>query len=149
MLRFTRGKGLFGAVDVSGAITSVSGAFSGALRGRKNVSAKRAASTIADGASMVATAAHIMTDTIVSATPTAARNVTTDTATAIVALAVGYAVGDTTEFTVINLNATNALTIVGGTGVTIVGSAVVALSTSATFYIRIASATAVVLYRKD
>lgn len=143
MLRFTRGKGLFGALDVSGG-----SAFGGAVRARANLSTKRATSTIADGASMVASAASVMTDTIASATPTASRNVTTGTASAIIALAPGYAVGDSTEYTLINLAAAQVLTVVGGVGVTIVGVATVAGVTSATFIVRIASASTVVLYRK-
>ena len=91
-----------------------------------------------------------MTNTIASATPTAARNVTTGTAAAIIALASGYAVGDTTEFTLINLaGATHVLTLVGGTSVTIVGAATVAAASSGTWYVRIASASTVVLYRKN
>jgi len=151
MNRLTRGKALVGAlsIDVQDLTVSDDVTVGGDIRVTGNASVTRSAATIADGASMVASAANIMTNTIVSATPTAARNVTTGTASAIIALATGYSVGDTTEFTVINLAAaTHALTLVGGTDVTIVGSAIISAASSATFYVRIASATTVVLYRK-
>ena len=138
MNRLSKGKILAGGLGVNGDVR-VSG----------ELSATRSAVTIADGASMVASAAAIGTNTIASATPTTGRNVTTGTAAAIIALAGGYAVGDTTEFTLINLAAaTHALTLVGGDGVSIVGSAVVSAASSASWYVRIASATTVVLYRK-
>ena len=138
MNRLSKGKILAGGLGVTGDV-----------RVGGELSATRSAVTIADGASMVATAAAIGTNTIASATPTAARNVTTGTAAAIIALASGYAVGDTTEFTLINLAAaTHALTLVGGDGVSIVGSAAVAAASSGSWYVRIASATTVVLYRK-
>ena len=158
--RISRGLALFGAIKSSSAVTAVTGVFSGAVtaasvicsgavRARTNLSAKRSALVVADGASMVASAAGIMTNTIVTTDLTAARTITTDTATAIVALAVGYAVGDTTEVTFINITAaTHVLTVAGGTGVTIVGVPTVAATQSATFLVRIASATTVVLYRK-
>ena len=151
MNRLTRGKALVGAlsIDVQDLTVSDDVTVGGDIRVTGNASVTRSAATIADGGSMVASAANIMTNTIVSATPTQARNVTTGTASAIIALATGYSVGDTTEFTVINLAAaTHALTLVGGTDVTIVGSATVSAASSATFYVRIASATTVVLYRK-
>ena len=138
MNRLSKGKILAGGLGVNGDI-----------RVGGELSATRSAVTIADGASMVASAASIMTNTIASATPTQARNVTTGTAVDIIALAEGYSVGDTTQFTLINLAAaTHALTVVGGTGVTIVGSATVSAASSASYYVRIASATTVVLYRK-
>ncbi len=150
MNRLSKGKVLVGALNVDGDITINDDlVVSGDSRTTGVAAVKRSVATIADGASMVATAAHIMTNTIVSATPTTGRNVTTGTAAAIIALSTNFAVGDTTEFTVINLAAaTHALTILGGSGVTIIGSAVVSASDSGTFYVNIASATTVVLYRK-
>ena len=138
MNRLSKGKILAGGLGVNGDV-----------RVGGELSATRSAVTIADGASMVASAASIMTNTIASATPTTGRNVTTGTAAAIIALAEGYAVGDSTQFTLINLAATtHALTLVGGDGVSIVGSAAVAAASSGSWYVRIASATTVVLYRK-
>ena len=143
MNRLTRGKVLVGGISVSTGDLVVAG--DTRLDGIAAVT--RSAATIADGASMVATAAHIMTNTIASATPTTARAVTTGTAVDIIALATNYTVGDVTEFTLISL-AAYALTLTAGTGVTISGSAVCAASSSATWYVRIASSSTVVLYRK-
>ena len=150
MNRLSRGKVLVGAISIDAQDITITDdlVVGGDSRTTGVAAVTRSTATIADGASMIASAANIITNTISSATPTQARTVTTGTASAIIALATNYAVGDTTEFTLINLNATYALTLAGGTGVTIVGSATVALSTSATWYVNIASASTVVLYRK-
>ena len=111
-------------------------------------SVKRTSATVADGASMVATAAHVVTNTIVSATPTATRVVTTGTAAAIIALLPSRDVGDCTEFTLVNLAAaTHALTLTAGTGVTVVGPTVAA-ATSGTWYVRYDSSSTVSFIRK-
>jgi len=103
---------------------------------------------IADGASMVATAANIITSKIITSTPTTTRNLTTDTAANIIALTSGIT-GNGYELTVINLSASAAaITLVGGTGVTIVGSASIASASSASFLVRVASSTTVVIYRQ-
>lgn len=151
MNRLTRGRALVGALSIDAQDITISDdlVVGGDSRTTGVAAVTRSAATIADGASMVASAANVISNTIASATPTQARNVTTGTAVAIIALATNYAVGDTTEFTLINLAAaTHALTLVGGTDVTIVGSATVSASSSATWYVRIASSTTVVLYRK-
>lgn len=139
MNRLTKGLGLFGGVVSSGP-----------TRNLGIHSVKRTAATVADGASMTATAAHIVTNTIVSATPTTGRNLTTATGAQIIALLPDANVGDCTEFTVINLAAaTHAITLTAGaSGVTLVGSATVAAASSATWYVRYDSATAVTFYRK-
>ena len=151
MNRLSRGKVLVGALSIDAQDITISDdlVVGGDSRTTGVAAVTRSAATIADGASMVASAANVISNTIASATPTQARNVTTGTAVAIIALATNYAVGDTTEFTLINLAAaTHALTLVGGTDVTIVGSATVSAASSATWYVRIASSTTVVLYRK-
>lgn len=104
---------------------------------------------IADGASMAFTAANLL-DGIVTATPTAARDLTAPTAASIIAAVTpATPVGQSFEFTVINLAATtHALTLAVATGTTFIGSKVVAAATSATFIARIASSSAVVIYRK-
>lgn len=136
--RLTKGNGLFGSLRTSGAI-----------RSSDRLSEKRAANTEADGASMAISAAEFYTDGIVSATPTTARNIQAPTAASVIALADNYAVGDTFEFTLINLAAsTHALTLTVNTGLTLVGSAEVAAASSGTWVVRIASATTVVCYRK-
>lgn len=151
MNRLTRGRVLVGALSIDAQDITITDdlVVGGDSRTTGVAAVTRSTATIADGASMVASAANIISNTISSATPTAARNVTTGTASEIIALATNYAVGDTTEFTLINLaSATHALTLVGGTNVTIVGSATVSAASSATWYVRIASSTTVVLYRK-
>jgi hypothetical protein len=135
--RLTKGKGLFGSLRTNGPVRAA------------RVSETRAANTVADGASMVISAAQFYTDGIVSATPTTGRNIQAPTAASIIALANGYSTGDTFEFTLINLAAaTHALTLTVNTGLTIVGSASVAAASSGTFMCRVASSTTVVLYRK-
>ena len=137
--RLTRGTAIVGALDVTGPAR---------LRGTASV--KRTAATIADGASMTATAAHIVTNTLVTATPTTARAVTTATGAEIVALLAGEVVGDCTEFTIVNL-AASAATITltaGASGVTLVGLATVPAATSGTWLVRYDSSTAVTFYRK-
>ena len=150
MNRLSRGKVLVGALSIDAQDITITDdlVVGGDSRTTGVAAVTRSTSTIADGASMVASAANIITNTISSATPTTARNVTTGTAAAIIALCTNYVVGDTTEFTLINLNATNAMILVAGVGVTIVGSATVALSTSATWYVSILTSSTVALYRK-
>lgn len=104
---------------------------------------------ITDGAEMAFTAANLLGG-IVTATPTEARNLQAPTAATIIA-----AVDATTEtglgfeFTIINLaGSTHALTLTVNTGTTIVGSATISAATSATFVARLASTSAVVIYRK-
>ena len=79
-----------------------------------------APANIADGASMIATAANVLTG-IVTATPTQARDIQLPTG-ANLDLATQWAVGDSFDFSVITL-AAFALTLTVNTGVTIVGSA--------------------------
>jgi len=151
MNRLSKGKVLVGALSIDAQDITISDdlVVGGDSRTTGVAAVKRSAATIADGGSMVASAANIITNTIVSATPTTGRNVTLANAADVIALCTNYAVGDTTEFTVINLAAaTHALTLQNGTDTSIVGSATIAAASSATFYVRIASATTIVLYRK-
>ena len=89
-------------------------------------------------------------ESIVTVTPTAARTYTTATAALILSeLGINNKVGQTFEITVVNLAAsTYAVTVAGGTGVTVTGAAAVSAATSATFVGRVASSTTIVLYRK-
>jgi len=105
--------------------------------------------TIADGASMTFTAANLLS-CIISATPTAARNIASPTAATIVAAVdAGTQIGLGFEFVIINkASSTYALTLTAGTGVTLVGSATISAATSASFFARIDSATAVSIFRK-
>jgi hypothetical protein len=108
-----------------------------------------AVNNIADGASMTFTAANLLAG-IVTATPTEARNLQAPTAAAIIAAVdADTETGLGFEFTIINLaGATHALTLTGNTETTIVGSVTIAAASSATFVARLASTSAVVIYRK-
>jgi hypothetical protein len=135
--RFTKGNGLFGSMRANGPVRA------------NTLTVKRAANTVTDGGSMAITAAQLVTDGIVSATPTQARNIQAPTAADILALLPNYKVGDSFEFSLINLAASSyALTLTVNTGLTIVGSAAVSAASSGTFMVRVASSTAVVCYRK-
>ena len=91
------------------------------------------------------TAAQMIDSGIFTITPTVARTLTTDTAANLVAAMTGYQVGTWFDIVIICL-AAYAVTLAGGTGVTIVGSAVVN-NNSGTWRARIDSASAVTLYR--
>jgi hypothetical protein len=103
---------------------------------------------IADGASMIFTATNLL-ESIITATPTAARNLQAPLAADIIAAVDSDAPGIGFEFTIINLaSATHVLTLTVNTGTTIVGLATIQPATSATFIARIAGASTVVIYRK-
>ena len=108
-----------------------------------------AVTNIADGASMTFTAANLLTG-IITATPTEARNLQAPTASALItAVDADNETGLGFEFTVINLaGATHALTLTVNTGTELIGSVTIAAASSATFVARIASDSAVVIYRK-
>jgi hypothetical protein len=101
---------------------------------------------IADGASMIATAAEVLTG-IVTATPTTTRSIQLPTG-ANLDLATEWAIGEAFDFSVITL-AAFALTITVNTGVTIVGSAATAATAgaSARFRVRKTAADTFIVYR--
>jgi hypothetical protein len=101
---------------------------------------------IADGGSMIATAANVLTG-IVTATPTTTRSIQLPTG-ANLDLATEWAIGDSFDFSVITL-AAFALTLTVNTNVTIVGSAATAATAgaSARFRIRKTAADTFVVYR--
>ena len=105
-----------------------------------------APANIADGGSMAATAANVLTG-IITATPTASRDIQLPTG-ANLDLATEWAIGDSFDFSVITL-AAFALTITVNTNVTIVGSAATAATSgaSARFRIRKTAADTFVVYR--
>jgi hypothetical protein len=105
-----------------------------------------APANIADGGSMIATAADLLTG-IVTATPTTTRSIQLPLATNI-ELGTEFAVGDSFDFSVITL-AAFALTITVNTGVTIVGSAATAATSgaSARFRLRKTAANTFIVYR--
>lgn len=116
-------------------------AFGRSTRGKLLVAASNTAGTTLTAAQSVGT--------VITATPTGARTITTATAAQIVAeLGPQAQVGQTFEVHIVNLaSATHALTLAGDTGVTVVGNADVAAATSGTFIGRVASSTSVVFYR--
>lgn len=98
---------------------------------------------LADAAATL-TAAQLLNGVFTS-TPTAARALTTDTAVAIIATLPGYVVGTHYNFTLVN-NAAFDLTLTAGTGVTLIGKAVVN-NASATWKIIVTAATTVSIIR--
>jgi hypothetical protein len=105
-----------------------------------------APANITDGASMIATAANILTG-IVTATPTEARNIQLPTG-ANLDLATEWAIGEAFDFSVITL-AAFALTITVNTGVTIVGAPATAATSGSTarFRLRKTAADTFIAYR--
>ena len=105
-----------------------------------------APANIADGASMIATAAEVLTG-IVTATPTTTRSIQLPTG-ANLDLATEWAIGEAFDFSVITL-AAFALTITVNTGVTIVGSAATAATAGAAarFRLRKTAADTFIVYR--
>jgi hypothetical protein len=105
-----------------------------------------APANIADGASMIATAANVLTG-IVTATPTEARNIQLPTG-ANLDLATEWAIDEAFDFSVITL-AAFALTITVNTGVTIVGSPATAATSGSTarFRLRKTAADTFIAYR--
>lgn len=99
---------------------------------------------LADAAATL-TAAQMIDSGIFTITPTIARTLTTDTAANLVAAMAGYQVGTWFDIVIACL-AAFAVTLAGGVGVTIVGSAVVN-NVSGTWRVRFDSATAVTIYR--
>ena len=101
---------------------------------------------IADGASMIATAANVLAG-IVTATPTEARNIQLPLGTNL-DLATEWAIGDSFDFSVITL-AAFALTLTVNTGVTIVGAAATAATAGAAarFRCRKSAADTFIVYR--
>jgi hypothetical protein len=101
---------------------------------------------IADGASMIATAAEVLTG-IITATPTTGRSIQLPTG-ANLDLATEWAIGQSFDFSIITL-AAFALTITVNTNVTIVGSAATAGTAGATarFRLRKTAADTFVAYR--
>ena len=105
-----------------------------------------APANIADGGSMAATAANVLTG-IITATPTASRDIQLPTG-ANLDLATEWAIGDSFDFSVITL-AAYALTLTVNSNVTIVGSAATAATSgaSARFRCRKTAADTFVVYR--
>ena len=111
-----------------------------------NWQSQPAPANIADGGSMAMTAANLLTS-IITATPTVARDIQLPTAAALEAATV-FAIDDSFDFSVITL-AGFALTLTVNTGVTIVGGPATgsASGAAARFRIRKTAANTFVVYR--
>jgi hypothetical protein len=105
-----------------------------------------AQSVIADGASMIMTAANVLSG-IITATPTVGRNVQLPTGTNL-ELATEWAIDEGVDFSLIT-EAAFALTITVNTGVTIIGSPSTAATSgsAATFRVRKTALNTFVVYR--
>jgi hypothetical protein len=100
-------------------------------------------------AAQTLTASELLESKLFTCTPTAARTFTTATAAQIVAALTDESTGTSFEFTIVNLaGATHAITLAGGTDVTITGSATVAAATSGTFVGVVQSNSTIIVYRK-
>lgn len=103
---------------------------------------------VADEASTL-TAAQLLNSKLFTATPTAGRTFTTATAALIVAALTDEVAGTSFEFTIVNkAAATHAITLAGGSDVTVVGAADVSAATSGTFVGVVQSDSTVKVYRK-
>jgi len=127
--RITRGNAVVGGLTVTSSLKQL-----------------RTVTNIADGASMVHTTAGILGG-ITTATLTTARSITTPTAAAIIA-ELGSVVGTSVKFSYINLAAFVA-TLLGGTGVTIVGLATTAATAgqASRWQVVVTAPTTVSIYR--
>ena len=100
-------------------------------------------------AAQTLTAAELLESKLFTCTPTAARNFTTATAAQIVAALKDESAGTSFEFTIVNrAGATHAITLVGGTDVSVIGAAAVAAATSGTFVGVVQSDSTIKVYRK-
>jgi ferric-dicitrate binding protein FerR (iron transport regulator) len=130
------------ANDTDGAVTRKRvEAYVAAREGVTEVALSDAAATL--------TAAQLLNSKVFVQTPTAARTLTTATAALIVAALTDEVTGTSFEFTIVNKAAeTHAITLAGGTSVTIEGSAAVAAASSGTFLGVVQSDGSVKVYRK-
>lgn len=100
-------------------------------------------------AAQTLTAAELLESKLFTCIPTAARNFTTATAAQIVAAITDESAGTSFEFTIVNrAGATHAITLVGGTDVSVIGAAAVAAATSGTFVGVVQSDNTIKVYRK-
>lgn len=152
----TNGQAVFGPF-ASGAVVSVEsvgsqpvlyeiGTAPQVTQWRLNYQIQGDPTNITDGGSMALTPAALLSG-IVTATPTAARNIQLPTGSALDA-ASEFAIGDSFDFSVVTL-AAFALTITVNTGVTIVGAAATAATAGAParFRVRKTAAETFVVYR--
>lgn len=91
--------------------------------------------TDAGNVSATVTAASVVQG-ILTSNPGAAITLTLPTAALLVAADLDAALGRGYNFSIINTNGSNVITVAGGTGVTLVGLATVATNSTASFYVR-------------
>lgn len=100
-------------------------------------------------AAQTLTAAELLESKLFTCTTTAARTFTTATAAQIVAALKDESTGTSFEFTIVNPAASShAITLAGGTNVSVVGAAAVAAGTSGTFVGVVQSDSTIKVYRK-
>jgi len=110
---------------------------------------EKVAEVAVSDAAATLTAAQLLESKLFTQEPSAARTLTTATAALIVAALVDESTGTSFEFTIVNkAAATHAITLAGGTDVSIVGSATVSAATSGTFVGVVQSDSTVKVYRK-
>ncbi len=142
--------GATGATGATGAkgdkgntgVTGETGAAGATFQNATEVALTDAAATL--------TSTQIISSRLFKITPTAARALTTGTAAEILTTMTGEGVGSTFEFTIVNIGSGSGIvTLAAGTGVTLVGLATTAITTSATFMGRVDSTTAITIYRTN
>jgi len=141
---FTNATNVIIQAGASGAVYAVGTAPT--ISNNGNWQPQGAPANIADGGSMAATAANVLTS-IITATPTASRDIQLPTGAAL-DLATEFAIDESFDFSVITL-AAFALTLTVNTGVTIVGSAATGAGAGAAarFRLRKTAANTFVVYR--
>jgi hypothetical protein len=108
------------------------------------------ATEVALTATATLTSAQMISSRLFKVTSATAVSLTTATAAEILTTMSGEGVGSTFEFTVVNVgSSTGVVTLVAGTGVTLVGLVTSAITTSSTFMGRVDSTTAITIYRTN
>ena len=108
------------------------------------------ATEVALTATATLTSAQMISSRLFKVTSATAVSLTTATAAEILTTMSGEGVGSTFEFTIVNVgSSTGVVTLVAGTGVTLVGLVTSAITTSSTFMGRVDSTTAITIYRTN
>ena len=106
------------------------------------------AAEVALTATATLTSAQMISSRLFKVTSAAAVTLTTATAAEILTTMTGEGVGSTFEFTIVNVGSSvGVVTLVAGTGVTLVGLVTSAITTSSTFMGLVDSTTAITIYR--
>jgi len=106
------------------------------------------ATEVALTATVTLTSAQMISSRLFKVTSATAVTLTTATAAEILTTMTGEGVGSTFEFTIVNVGSSvGVVTLVAGTGVTLVGLVTSAITTSSTFMGLVDSTTAITIYR--